>query len=283
VDLRYVWEPVAHVVPDADCIFATAWQTSEYVHEYPASKGRKYYLVMDFPPWFASEAVLTQTWRLPMRKIAICGWLQGLVQAATGLEAVSIPLGIDHDRFRITVPAADRQDCVAMMYSTAGYKDVATGIAALEHVRRQGANVSAVLFGPTGRRPAALPGWMDYRGTLSDSELVRLYNTAAVFVCSSIAEGFALPPAEAMACGCAIATTDCGGNQDYARHKQNALVCHPRDPRSLGDHVLRLLRDRELRLRLASAGAETMRAFTWERSTELLLEAMNVPHPPGVA
>ena len=68
--------------------------------------------------------------------------------------------------------------------------------------------------------------------------------------------GFVLPPAEAMACGCAGAVTDCGGKRDLAEHKKNALVSDPDDSVSLVNDVLRLPSDEELRIKIALGGRD---------------------------
>lgn len=274
VELLYVWEPLAEAVPDGDYVFATAWQTSEYVNRYPPSKGRKGYIVMDFHPWFASQEILERTWHLPLRKFAICQWLENVVKASGASDVRWLPLGIDHARFRVTIPPASREPVVAMMYSRAKYKDLETGLSALDVCRRSGAHFRCLLFGSIAKRPREIPEWIEYQGTLSDGQLVTLYNTASVFVGSSIAEGFAFPVAEAMSCGCAAATTDCGGNRDYAVHEDNALISPAGDAQVLGNHILRLLADRTLRTRLALAGVESLRAFHWKRSVASLLDAM---------
>jgi glycosyltransferase involved in cell wall biosynthesis len=56
-----------------------------------------------------------------------------------------------------------------------------------------------------------------------------------------------------MACGCAVATTDCGGNREYAEHEKTVLVSDPDDFESLVNNVLRLLLDEDLRVRIAQA------------------------------
>lgn len=60
-------------------------------------------------------------------------------------------------------------------------------------------NLEASLFGPVRKRPAKLPSWVEYQGNVSESDLFKLYNSASIYLCSSAAESFALPPAEAMA------------------------------------------------------------------------------------
>ena len=51
---------------------------------------------------------------------------------------------------------------------------------------------------------------MSFTKRLTNEELVATYNQAHLVVCPSLYEGFGLPAAEAMACGCAVVATDGG-------------------------------------------------------------------------
>lgn len=264
----------ARYMPNADAIFATAWQTSVYVNKCPSDKGAKFYLVMDFAPWLGSKSVLEQTWRLPLKKIAISSWLAETVlqTGVSGEDIRLIPIAVDHDHFRVTNDIVERPARVIMLYSGHAYKRSTLGLSALLKCKDVVPNLQASLFGPVRKRPARLPSWIEYYGGISESQLVKLYNAASICLCSSVAEGFALPPAEAMACGCAVVTTDCGGNRDYAQHEKTALVSVPDDFASLVSNTLRLLSDEELRVKIACAGRERMMDFTWEKSSQQLTE-----------
>ena len=267
----------ARRVPNADAIFATAWQTASRVSECPSEKGAKFNLVMDFAPWLGEKYELEQTWRLPLKKIAISSWLAELItQVGVPKEDVqAIPIAVDHDRFRVTNSIRGRAKRVAMLYSSTTYKRSQLGLSVLSKCKDAVPNLEISLFGPLEARPAAPPSWSEYYGSVSESELIKLYNAASIYLCSSAAEGFALPPAEAMACGCAVATTDCGGNRDYAEHEKTALVSDPDDFESLVNNVLRLLSDEELRVKIALAGRDRIAEFTWGNSTRRLIEFVN--------
>jgi glycosyltransferase involved in cell wall biosynthesis len=267
----------ARRVPNADAIFATAWQTASSVNECSSEKGAKFYLVQDFPPWLGDKHELGQTWRLPLKKICISSWVAELVtQAGVPKEDVEvIPDAIDHDRFRVINSIRGRAKRVAMLYSSRTYKRSQLGLSVLLKCKDAVPNLETSLFGPLEQRPAAPPSWSEYYGSVSESELINLYNAASIYLCSSAAEGFALPPAEAMACGCAVATTDCGGNRDYAENEKTALVSDPDDFESLVNNVLRLLTDEELRVKIALAGRDRIAQFTWEKSTRRLIEFVN--------
>ena len=95
----------------------------------------------------------------------------------------------------------------------------------------------------------------------TESAMARFYGDCDVFVFSSRAEGFGLPALEAMACGLAVVTTDCGGVNAFARPGVNCLMVPPEDPRALADAVARVVRDAALRTRLGAAGILTARGF----------------------
>jgi glycosyltransferase involved in cell wall biosynthesis len=95
----------------------------------------------------------------------------------------------------------------------------------------------------------------------TETDMARFYGKCDVFVFSSRAEGFGLPALEAMACGCAVVTTDCGGVNAFARPGENCLMVPPGDSRAIADAIAAAVRDPELRARLGSGGLRTAEAF----------------------
>jgi glycosyltransferase involved in cell wall biosynthesis len=263
-------------IPNGDVIVATAWQTAEWAAEYSTHKGRKLYFVMDFYPWLGPQDRLEATWRAPFKKIAISSWLYEKVLHATKEKnnVIAIPLGIDHTRFSVTEDLNLRPNRICMMYSTVSYKASEDGIRALEICRTQHPNLEVVLFGLTASIKA-IPSWMVYRKNVSEEDLVQVYNQSKIYLCSSLAEGFAFPPAEAMACGCAVVSTDCGGIHEYAEHKVNVLLSPPKDPQALAQNILHLLENDDLRVKLARAGHQRIQKFTWNKAVVKLEEVLN--------
>jgi glycosyltransferase involved in cell wall biosynthesis len=261
-------------IPDGDAIIASAWQTAERVVGYSPEKGRKFYLVMDFDPWLGPKDRLEATWRDPLRKIPISGWLSQKLNASGARDVTPVPIGIDLERFRLLNGFGSRSGKVAMLYSRLDYKASDTGLRALEICRRQHPGLEAILF---GRREDArhVPSWITYRNGVSDETLAEIYNQCAIYLCSSLAEGFALPPAEAMACGCAVVSTDCGGIREYAEHEITALLSAPGDVEALASNLARLLEDEDLRLSLAQAGHRRIQEFTWQKAVDQFEEIIS--------
>lgn len=98
-----------------------------------------------------------------------------------------------------------------------------------------------------------------------DRELCYHYNHTDIFVNSSIYDSASIPGLEAMKCGAALVTTYNGGNLDYCRHEDNALMSYRYENR-LGHDILRLIGNPSLRTRLAHSGEKEAEKWTWERS-----------------
>jgi glycosyltransferase involved in cell wall biosynthesis len=268
--MMFAPEPLERYVPDGDVVFATAWALSDYVLGYSANKGKKCYLYQHYETWSGPRDKVDATWRAPFHKVVISKWLYEIGVALGATTMAYIPNGIDHDLFETYVPIRSRRRIVAMMFSQQAWKGSEDGLRALSIVKDRVPELRAILFGV--RRPGfALPDWVEFHENPSQEDLVkRIYNASSCFLCPSHFEGFSLPAAEAMACGCAVVCTDCGGIRDFAEDGVSALISAPNDPEALAKNLFRVLQDDDLRVGLAEMGRRSIQQFTWERSTELM-------------
>jgi glycosyltransferase involved in cell wall biosynthesis len=108
----------------------------------------------------------------------------------------------------------------------------------------------------------------------SDREMALLYARADLFVYTSYYEAFGLAPLEAMACGTAVITTDCGGNRDYTRSGENCVVVPPSDINLLTESMHRLLTNDSERQALAVAGHVFAKPWTWQRTADQLISVL---------
>jgi glycosyltransferase involved in cell wall biosynthesis len=133
------------------------------------------------------------------------------------------------------------------------------------------------MFGTTCRG-ADIPNWIQYHQNPPQDILVRdIYNEGTVYLAASLTEGWPLPPAEAMACGCAFVGTDSGGCRDYAKHGITALLSPPGDRDALLTNLCRIIDDRSLAAEIQESGTAFIQKFTWDRSGSML-EAYLVDH-----
>ena len=273
--VRSLWVPslAAHHIPDGDAVVATAWQTAEWIAEYPEPKGRRFYLIQHLETWGGSEAQVMATWKLPIEKIVISRWLQEVAESL-GERSHYIPNGLDFEAFGPDVPPEERRrDSILMLHHTLPWKGTRDGVIALGRVLDRHPGSLIRLFG-TGPKPTNLPEGFLYHRNPPQDRLRAMYNEAAIFVAPSLTEGWPLPPAEAMMSGCALAATDIGGHREYSVPEETALLSPPGDPETLAENLLRLVEDDSLRHRLARAGLTQIRQFTWTRATDAFERAL---------
>jgi len=93
------------------------------------------------------------------------------------------------------------------------------------------------------------------------------YAAADAYAGPSLEDTFALPPAEAMACGLPVIVSRENGIFEIMQHGQDGLILeNPRDAGTLAAMIRQLYDDKELRERLGQKAAETARQYTWERN-----------------
>jgi glycosyltransferase involved in cell wall biosynthesis len=92
-------------------------------------------------------------------------------------------------------------------------------------------------------------------------EMPRVYREHdALLFTSEWAEPFALTPLEAMASGLPVIGTTTGGSRELFRDRDNSLTYTAGQPDELADRIVRIVRDPELRARIAATGQAEVRA-----------------------
>jgi glycosyltransferase involved in cell wall biosynthesis len=262
-------------VPEGDAVMATAWITAEWVAALPAHAGRKFYLIQQYEVW--SEELRNRveaTWKLPLRKIVIAGWLERLARERFGEPAWRIPNGVDPARFHPDGRAEGQPGTVGMLYDPAPWKGAEEGLEALRRVRERIPGVSLLIFGRSRLRHELPPG-VRYVRDPSQAEIPGIYRAADVFLSSSRSEGFSLATLEAMASGCALVATAVGEVPEMGRPNEEYVMVPAQDAPAMAAAIVELLVDPDRRRAVAQAGLALARRYTWGRATDRLEEILS--------
>jgi len=157
---------------------------------------------------------------------------------------------------------------ILMPYRTLKWKGAEDGIKAFEIVKRKFIKTQLVMFGPY--KSKNVPEYVDFYEKPNNEKLREIYNSCDIFIFPSHQEGFGMPPMEAMACRLACVITNVGAVPDYAISNKTALIVAPKQPEELAQAILSLLNSKRKRQKIAEAGYEHIKRFSWDKSTAQL-------------
>lgn len=104
-----------------------------------------------------------------------------------------------------------------------------------------------------------LGSYVTFLGRVGDEKLRELYCTSDAFVLPSLWEGLPLTLLEAWSAKLPVIVTGVGGISDICVDGERGLIVRPKDPESIAEAMLRLIKDEELRRRLGKNGEELVR------------------------
>ena len=266
-------------VLDADAVIATWWETAEWVNDFPASKGRKFYLIQhhEIHPYLPLERVQA-TYRMPLQKVVIARWLADVMGREYGdPNAVLVSNSVDHEQF--FAPPRQRQSVptVGLLYSVADWKRFDLSMAVLENIRLRMPGLRVVSFG-SERPKRALADFVSFTFQPLQDKLRDFYASCDVWLTASTSEGFNLPAMEAMACRTPVVSTRTGWPAEAIVDGTNGYSVAIDDAAALEGAVERVLRLPSADwARMSERAFETVRESTWERSArqfeQVLVEA----------
>jgi glycosyltransferase involved in cell wall biosynthesis len=113
-----------------------------------------------------------------------------------------------------------------------------------------------------------------FEGHVTHDQMALYYKRAAVLVSSSVwNEPGQISLVEAMMHGVPVVATRVGGTTYTVDHGRTGLLVDPADPKALAKAICEVLEDRERARLMGEAGRKrAVEIFSWERTTDLLLE-----------
>jgi glycosyltransferase involved in cell wall biosynthesis len=217
-------------------------------------------------PW--APELMQKTLSLPLPKIVVASYLKELAEnTGRGEVLATIHNGIDGSEYFGCVPEAQRNG-VGVIYSSHPSKDPATTLGVIEKLSRLHPEVPIRVFS-ADRRPAQLSSRGYWRYPTLDKAR-EIYSRSLVWIVASSSEGFPAPVLEAMACGCCVVATDCGGTRDTIVNGENGFLVPVGDVDGIAAKVDWLLSDVALRNRMRSKAEETVKQFAWDRCIDQL-------------
>lgn len=175
--------------------------------------------------------------------------------------------GVDHEKFIPREKPAHLEGLPTVVAAARIFelKDVLTMIRSCAVVREQIPNVQYLVYGDKNAVPEYTKKCEDLikelkleknfflKGYHSQPHLI--FSEGDISILTSISEGFPFTVLESMSCGVPVVATDVGGVAE-AIDENSGFVCKPRDPKAIGEKVIKLLSDKELRDSMSRNGRQ---------------------------
>lgn len=255
-------------IPDADVVIATSWTSSYPVRRLSERKGKKVYLVQDYEAWNSNVKYVDESYKLPLFKITVSEYLKRLLLVKFGEKSEKIPVSPDYRKFYNSDKRFDVPLRILFMDHSLPNKNTAGAVEIAKKLKSRYPELKFNCFGMDRYRE--MPEFIEFHRNPDDREIRKLYCDSQIFIFSSLYEGFGMPPAEAMACKCAVAGYAAAALPEYAEHNVSAILADTGDSEGLLNGICRLVNDNELLRRISINGFENVkRKLDWKISTDM--------------
>ena len=211
---------------------------------------------------------MLETWNLPVPKIVSSTKLVKTFQKEVQQSVVGVaPNGVDTKEYFPCIPESERRG-IGSLFGWGKAKDPTSMLETMQIIGKRLPDVPRYLFS-SGRRPSGTRG-IDFQRLPSLARARSIYSSCKVWFLSSISEGFGNPILEAMACGCAVVSTVCGGPEDIIKDGENGFLVDVGNTQAMAHKITLLYKDEQLRKRICDNAMKTVQQYSWSNAAEKL-------------
>lgn len=272
----------------SDVAIATNYPTAFTVDDLTNTKC-KAYLIQDFEPDFFAKSDpeyqrAERTYTLPLKKIALGKYLQTLFSRRDKVTVSHIPFSLDSSVFR-NLGSRRQFPIRVLFFARPGLKRRAypVGVEALRILAKACPEVEIALYGMSAHEDLGFR--YQNLGELSREAVAREMNRSHIHLSFSLTN-ISWVPFEAMACGCAVVEAKVPSVELWMEGAAEDCVLVDPDPPTVADALIKLVRDPDVRARIAACGEKYVAKISasWEETCaqleRILLDAVLRSYAP---
>ncbi|MEI8342263.1 MAG: glycosyltransferase family 4 protein, partial [Verrucomicrobiota bacterium] len=216
---------------------------------------------------------MSESWLLKMPRIVVATYLEREMRQQGSTDEIHlVHNGVDQHAYFPSVPF-ERRSGIGTVYHGAPTKGPEMMLEVYQRIHQLKPEIPLMMFG-SYPHPPGLPMGTRYVRLPSVPQARDIYSSAQIWLCTSRSEGFPGPVLEAMACGCPIVATDCGGTADQIEDGVNGFIVPVDDAAEMTERVMRLLNAPDLRKQFSKASEARLQQLTWPRAIESMENAL---------
>jgi O-antigen biosynthesis protein len=256
-------DDVANGMADAHAVVATAWQTA-----YPAyndrCRGKRFYLVQDFEPWFypvgGRSGLAENTYRMNFHAITAGRFLAAKLRTEYGMTADGFDFGCDTEKYHLSDNGGKRDGIVFYARPEAPRRAFELGIMTLHLFAQRHPDLTIHFYGNRiGKLPFCSFPFVDH-GLLKPHELNSIYNRCFAGLSLSMTN-VSLVPHEMLSAGCIPVVNDAEHNRIVL---DNPFVRYaPATPHALANTLSDVVATNDF-VALAASASASVSSISWE-------------------
>lgn len=261
-----------NIQKDYDIMFATGWQTVDFVRKLPAKK--KAYFIQDFEPWFfpmGDQYLITEnSYRFGYLPVTIGKWLAHKMKNEFDTPAQYFDFGADLKVYK-PLEKMQKENAICFVYQPEKSRRCDyIGLKALKLVKALRPDVKIYLYGSNA--PASFDFACENLNIIPIQECNKLYNRCKVGVCMSASNPSRIP-FEMMATGLPVVELYKENNL-YDLPDEGVLLAEP-SPEAIASGIVHLLDHPEECEKMSEFGKNYMKDYPLEKGFEQFLKAVH--------
>jgi glycosyltransferase involved in cell wall biosynthesis len=246
IDFKVKQVPVINdfFLADADVTIATSWPTAYSVHNMKFKAGKKVYFVQGYEDWNSNSGLVDESYKLGLEIITTSNYLSKFLKDKFNLESKIVFNSVNTLIFSNPNVRSGSAKSLLFIDHEMQLKNTKLAIEVVCEIKEKYPHFIVQAFGH--KRKHHLPDFVSFHENPSEKEIVKLYCDSDIFLYTSNYEGFALPPAEAMACASAVVTTKVGAVPEYSTNLYSSIHVEPGDKKGLLEGIISLIENEKL-------------------------------------
>ena len=252
-----------------DTMVATMWLTLEFVRKYFNCEHKKY-LVQNMETGFykhgefeRKKANSTYCNIFNIEYLTISKWCQNWLKEDFDTECKYAPNGIDLSIFPVRKREFKRKIKILIEGNCKDfYKNVDESFKITNELDQDKYEIHYLSY---EKEPKSWYKVDKFYHKVPHDEVGKIYNECDILIKTSILESFSYPPLEMMATGGFVVALQNGGNKEYLKDMENALIYEQGNIKEAIEKIELLEKDKKLREKLRENGLKTARERDWNK------------------
>ncbi|HPP67369.1 MAG TPA: glycosyltransferase family 4 protein, partial [bacterium] len=179
--------------------------------------------------------------------------------------------GVDCNFFNADGRIYEKPKSVGMVFyggKNVAHKGMNIGFNVMEKIKKR---YPGIRFFTAGlKKEKWIPDFVEFINGKNSESMRSFYRNTDILLFPSFEDASPNPPMEAMACGCALVTTDVGGIRDFTRQNESAIICKPGDVNELTEAAVFFIEHPDVWKNVAINGNREIKRFDYSHQCIIL-------------